>query len=308
MTLTLTDAPHVHAVQFYKDERFLHRALVNFFAEPLHGSDPLVMIARRRTFEAVAEHLASRRDAPAVDAASRITFVEAETAMRGFMDGNMPDPVRFKQSFSRLIAQVRQGRKDATIWIFGEMVDVLCREGNHAGAIRLEGLWNDRVGADRVAVLCGYSIDTFDKAESAGPLPTICRQHTHITATEAFTDLTTPTVYIVDDDASVRGSVARLLASVDLRCHTFASAEAFLAEVGRASSGCLIVDLQLLGMSGHELQTLMANAQWRMPVITMSGSPSDRLEKDALRLGAVAFLRKPFDAQALIDAVARALS
>lgn len=308
MTLALIDAPHVHAVQFYEDERFLQRAIARFLAGPLGGSDPLVMIARRRTFEGVVELLASGCDAPPVDAASRIVFVDAETALREFMDGVTPDPVAFEQSFSRLLAEVRRGREDASVWIFGEMVDVLCREGNHAAAIRLEGLWNDRVGADRVAVLCGYSIHTFDQQENAGPLRTICSQHTHITPTEAFTDTSTPTVYIVDDDASVRGSVARLLASVDVRSRTFASAEAFLAEVGQTANGCLLVDIQLLGMSGQDLQTLLASRQWRMPVIAMSGSSDDRIEKIALRRGAIAFLRKPFDAQALIDAVARALS
>ena len=308
MTLTLTEAPHMHAVQFYEDERFLHRAIANFFAEPLGSSDPVVMVARRRTFEGVAELLASGGDAPPVDAASRIVFVDAETALPEFMDGVTPNPVRLEQSFSRLFAEVRRGREDATIWLYGEMVDLLCREGNYAAAIRLEGLWNDRVGADRVAVLCGYSIDTFDEQENAGPLRTICTQHTHITPTEAFTDTSAPTVYIVDDDASVRGSVARLLASVDIRSHTFASAEAFLAKVGQTSNGCLLVDIQLLGMSGQDLQTLIASRQWRMPVIAMSGANDDRIEKIALRRGAIAFLRKPFEAQELIDAVTRALS
>jgi CheY-like chemotaxis protein len=308
MTLTLTDAPRVHAVQFYEDERFLHRAIANFFAEPLGSSDPVVMVARRRTFEGVAEHLASGGDAPPVDAASRIVFVDAETALREFMDGDTPDPVAFEQRFSRLLAEVRRGKGDAPVWIFGEMVDVLCREGNHSAAIRLEELWNDRVGADRIAVLCGYSIDTFDEQENAGPLRTICSQHTHVTPTETFTNTSTPAVYIVDDDASVRSSVARLLASVDVPSHTFASAEAFLAEVGQTSNGCLLVDIQLLGMSGQELQTLLASRQWSMPVIAMSGSYDDRIEKIALRRGAIAFLRKPFEAQELIDAVTRALS
>ena len=58
------------------------------------------MIARRRTFEAVAEHLASGRDLSPVEAASRIMFVDVETALREFMDGVMPDPVRFEQGFS----------------------------------------------------------------------------------------------------------------------------------------------------------------------------------------------------------------
>ena len=74
------------------------------------------------------------------------------------------------------------------------------------------------------------------------------------------------------------------------------------------SSGCLILDVQLVGMSGPELQRRMAGTHWRMPVIAITGSNDLQIERNALRLGASAFFRKPFDAHALIHAVARALS
>jgi FixJ family two-component response regulator len=106
----------------------------------------------------------------------------------------------------------------------------------------------------------------------------------------------------------VRRSLGRLLRSVELRVETFASAEAFLESIDRSASGCLIVDIQLAGMSGSDLQRQMTSALWSMPVIAMSGSHDQQIETDAIRLGARAFLRKPFDAQVLIDAIGQVLA
>ena len=116
-----------------------------------------------------------------------------------------------------------------------------------------------------------------------------------------------PTIYVIDDDLSVRRSLARLLASVDMPVRTFESAEAFLEDTDASSGGCLIVDVQLLGMSGTDLLRRLAGApQW--PIVAMSGADDANVEREALQLGAVAFLRKPFVAEALLEAIARALS
>jgi CheY-like chemotaxis protein len=346
MVVAWSAAPGAHAVQFYEEERFLHRAIAAFFAEGLVSGEPLVMIARPRTFEAVAEHVASVRGVSPIEAASRILFVDVATARREFLIGLTPDPARLEQSVSRLIARARRGGERGTIWLYGETVDVLCKEGNLAAAVRLEELWNTLFVGLGMSVLCGYAIDGFDDDVSAKQLRAICRHHTHVIPTEGITDApddrtkfeqmailqhsaralgrllateppvragagpatTTPTVYIVDDDASVRRSLGRLIASADLRVQTFASAEAFLAEVDETSSGCLIVDVQLIGMTGADLQRRMAGAGSPMPIIAISGSDDAQIEMEALRLGARAFLRKPFDAQAFIEAITRALS
>ncbi len=345
MTVARNAAPSAHAVQFYEAEPFLHRAISAFFAEGLQSGEPLVMIARRRTFEAVAEYLASVRGVSPLEAASRIMFVDVATARREFLSGLTPDPARFEQAVSRLLADARRGG-EGTIWIYGETVDVLCKEGNHAAAARLEELWNARFVRPGISVLCGYAMDDFDDDVSATRLRTICRQHSQVIPAEGVTDapddrtrseqiailqqraraldrmlgreppasagagavMATTTVYIIDDDASVRRSLGRLVASADLRVRTFASAEAFLAEVDELSSGCLIVDVQLVGMKGPDLQRRMAGTHSPIPIIAMSGSDDPQIEMEALRLGARAFLRKPFDAQALIHAITRALS
>ena len=111
-------------------------------------------------------------------------------------------------------------------------------------------------------------------------------------------------VYVIDDDASIRRSVSRLLTSSNLTVRTFDSGETFLAELGKLSQGCLIVDVDLKGMSGLELVRQMTSAYSAWPIIVMSGSHDKKAASEAVRLGARAYLRKPFDSQALLDTIA----
>ena len=87
----------------------------------------------------------------------------------------------------------------------------------------------------------------------------------------------------------------------------FASADEFLGDPGRAGAGCLLLDVQLVGLSSQELQSRLAAEPASMPVVAMSGSPDPAVEAEAMRLGAAAFLRKPFEATSLMDAIARAM-
>jgi CheY-like chemotaxis protein len=346
MTIAGDAGPGTHTVQFYESEPFLHRAIERFFSPALLNDEPLVMIARRRTFESVADRLASRLDVSSFEAAGRIRFVDVDTALTGFMDGAMPDPVRLEHGLSSLIGEARRGRSEGTIWLYGEMVDVLCKDCNVAAAVRLEELWNGMTACARASVLCGYAIGDFDDDVDASHVRAVCRQHTHIVPAEDFTDSSdervraeqvvvlqqraraldrllghgtplataqpgavtaAPMIYIVDDDASVRRSLGRLLASAGLHVQSFASAEAFLAEVDTNATGCVIVDVQLIGMSGTDLQVRIAEARWPMSVIVMSASQDSQIELEAMRLGAEAFLRKPFRARVLLDAIAKTM-
>jgi CheY-like chemotaxis protein len=343
MTMAWNAAPGSHAVQFYDDERFLYRAIVPFCAEALRLGDPLIVIARRQTFEAVVGHLASERGCPLADVVNRIIFIDADRTLDELTVGARPDLGRFEERLSGLLADVRRSHEGRTIRVYGEVVDLLCRAGHREAAVRLEERWNALLALHPTSLLCGYAMEDFDEDLGARQLRAVCRQHTHVIPAEGFTDapddrtrfesvvllqqrartldhvradgpaagaapIIAATVYIVDDDASVRRSLARLLGSVDVRVQTFDSAEAFLAEVDDASDGCLIVDVQLVGMTGPTLLRRMTDAGWAMPMIAMSGSHDAQIERETLSLGACAFLRKPFDADVLIGAITRALS
>jgi len=80
-----------------------------------------------------------------------------------------------------------------------------------------------------------------------------------------------------------------------------------LSDPGRRDARCLVLDVQLIGLSSQELQVRLSGEPGAVPVVAMSGSHDPQVEIEARRLGATAFLRKPFDAEALLDVVSRAL-
>ncbi|PYM40149.1 MAG: two-component system response regulator [Candidatus Rokuibacteriota bacterium] len=114
-------------------------------------------------------------------------------------------------------------------------------------------------------------------------------------------------VSIVDDDESLRRSLRNLLGSVGLRVETFASAEAFLESNHHDQTGCLVLDLRMPGMNGFDLLTHLSGTGSRIPAVILTAHGDDETRQRSLQAGAVAFLSKPFNGNALIDAVRTAL-
>ena len=312
--------PGSHAVRFYNDEPSAHDSIAEFFTAGASADDPLILVARRSTLEAVTRLLASGRYGPA-GAADRIHFVDAAEALSTFMHGDAVDPARGAAFFAGVVADVRSRQAGGTIRWYGEEVDVLCERGNFAATIALEGLFCDLVLDPRLAALCGYRRARFDGAGAAHK-SAVCSLHNHVgeevgdppaQGEEPPPQISgeppaPPAVYVIDDDASVRRSLGRLLNLTPWPVRTFDSGEAFLAELDYLSPGCLVIDIQLGGMSGLDLLAHMKTARPAWPAIAMSASDIDSTRSEALRLGARAFLRKPFDAQSLRDAIALALA
>src|SRR5689334_14851564 len=98
-----------------------------------------------------------------------------------------------------------------------------------------------------------------------------------------------PVIFVVDDDASVRTAIRRLLLSLRLPVRLFESAEQFLAQTRAGTRGCLVLDLRLPGMSGLQLQKHLAAAEWNLPTIFVTAHDDDTSRDAAMRMGAVAF-------------------
>ena len=118
----------------------------------------------------------------------------------------------------------------------------------------------------------------------------------------------TPIVSVVDDDASLRRSLRNLLGSVGLRVETFASAEAFLQSIEHEQTGCLVLDLGMPGMDGFALLRHLSDTASGIPVVILTAHGDDEAHRRSLQAGAVAFLRKPFNGHALLEAVRSALA
>lgn len=117
-----------------------------------------------------------------------------------------------------------------------------------------------------------------------------------------------PTVFIVDDDDEVRDAIALLMSSVGLPAKGFASAQAFLADFDPQRPGCLVLDVRMRGMSGLELQVRLASEPMHPPIVMITGHGDVPMAVRAVKAGAVDFLEKPFNDQALLDAVQRAFA
>jgi FixJ family two-component response regulator len=114
-------------------------------------------------------------------------------------------------------------------------------------------------------------------------------------------------VAIVDDDDSVRTALQGLLKAVGLPAQAFASAEGFLESGKQDQTACLIADIRMPGMSGLELQAKLNAERRRIPIIFITAHGDARMRMQALRAGAVEFLTKPFDDEALLESVRAAL-
>jgi FixJ family two-component response regulator len=115
-------------------------------------------------------------------------------------------------------------------------------------------------------------------------------------------------IFIVDDDASVRTAIRRLLMSQDLPVRMFASAEQFLAQIDSSARGCLILDVRLPGMTGLQLQNQLVAQAWKLPVIIVSAHDEAEARDSALRMGAIAYVCKPFDRAELLASVHAAMA
>jgi FixJ family two-component response regulator len=114
-------------------------------------------------------------------------------------------------------------------------------------------------------------------------------------------------VSIVDDDESVRTALQGLMKAVGLSARSFASAEEFLESGEQSHAACLIVDIRMEGMSGLELQARLNAEHCRIPIIFITAHGDEKMRMRALRAGAVEFLAKPFDDEALLESVRAAL-
>ena len=117
----------------------------------------------------------------------------------------------------------------------------------------------------------------------------------------------TKLVAIVDDDDSMRSALHGLLQSADVPAQAFASAEEFLSSGQQHQIACLIADIRMPGMSGLELQAQLNTQRCRIPIIFITAHGDEKMRMQALRAGAVEFMAKPFNDEALLESVRAAL-
>ena len=116
------------------------------------------------------------------------------------------------------------------------------------------------------------------------------------------------TIFIVDDDESVRRAVKRLIKVAGFKAKTFGSAREFIDSGHYQSAGVLVLDVRMPGMNGLELQKYLTDSASDMPIIFITAHEDIQARRKALEAGAIDFIKKPFEDQTLLDGIQRALS
>ena len=116
-----------------------------------------------------------------------------------------------------------------------------------------------------------------------------------------------PVISIIDDDESVRAATNGLVRSLGFTALAFASADEFLRSPRLSETSCVITDIQMPGMGGLELQSILIATGKNVPIIFITAFPDEKIRTRALNAGAVGFLSKPFEVSALVQCIDSAL-
>ena len=177
-----------HMVQFYDDDTFLVAAVAEFLAAGLIGGQSVIVIAtpdHRRDF---AVRLQTRGfDVDRAAGEGRLMMLDAREMLGTFMVDSMPNVERFAAHIGSALANLSSAGERPCVRAYGEMVDLLWKDGNVAAAVRLEELWNDLANRHAFSLLCAYSMSNFSRADDQISFTTICRQHEHVFPTERYT-------------------------------------------------------------------------------------------------------------------------
>lgn len=169
---------HFHAVRFYDSPASLCRIVAGFLAEGFRANQPALAITTPEHRAGIAEALlAQGLDVAALQTSGDLLLLDAEETLATFMVDGMPDAKRFQAAGTDVIQRACGGRKECTIRAYGEMVDVLWKNGQSVAAVRLEMLWNTLAASQDFSLLCGYAMGNFYKGTQQQE---ICSHHTHV--------------------------------------------------------------------------------------------------------------------------------
>ncbi len=170
---------HHHAVQFYRDEESLFTTVAGFLSEGLVTHQPAVVIATPPHRAAIEEHLCGRLiNCAKARREGDLVMLDAEEMLGQFMMGDKPDEELFDTNVGVIIRQAVEGRGSTLARAYGEMVDVLWKQGRTDAALAVEILWNKLIVKHGFALLCGYSMGHFYKQPRQ--LELVRSHHTHV--------------------------------------------------------------------------------------------------------------------------------
>ena len=178
-----------HVVQFYEDDSFLAETVARFVGGGIGAGDNVIIIARQSTISGFRTRLAAEAiDLDGVVRSRQLVMLDAEETLSRFMDGDMPDLARFLDVIGGALFDSMRARPRRFMRAYGEMVDVLWRQGNRRAAIALEGLWNELANQHAFSLLCGYAMKNFAcPGDDSFNFDAVCWAHTETLTQRACT-------------------------------------------------------------------------------------------------------------------------
>jgi MEDS: MEthanogen/methylotroph, DcmR Sensory domain len=175
-----------HFVRFYHDEPLLVDEVVDFAREALYFGGCSVLIATRAHLSAMTARLAVASREREQEARNGLVSIDAHAALAGFMVEGWPDEARFFATIGSLMAKARAVAMNGPVHTFGEMVAVLCEQGQYDAALRVEVLWNALAGQHSFTLFCAYPHTLFRNAEQSRIFEHICNAHTRVLPSEVL--------------------------------------------------------------------------------------------------------------------------
>lgn len=182
--LRAAGTPGSHLGQFYDADDFLCESVASFLRDGLDSGARAVVVATRHHRGGIAAHLvASGFDLGAALNNGTVTMLDADETLSAFVRrGELQDDL-FRQHVGNVIAHLTRGGHQ--VRAFGEMVDLLWRDGRPAAALKLERLWNALPGRESLSILCGYSAKPCGDPDHERPFVEVCEEHSFVIAAES---------------------------------------------------------------------------------------------------------------------------
>jgi PAS domain S-box-containing protein len=178
--LLLTGLPaSAHLIQFYESDTFLVQILKEFISHGLRTGDACIVIATPAHIEALNQQLhTSGLNLTEALSVGAYLALDAQVILSQLMDGDLPDPARFRDVIKGILTRVVPGQ--GQVRIFGEMVALLWSQGNHLAALQIEDLWNRVYHVHPFTLLCAYPTHDFSDGANADLLTQVCQQHASV--------------------------------------------------------------------------------------------------------------------------------
>lgn len=169
-----------HDVQFYEDEAYLCSAVARFLSEGLRAGQPTIVIATAAHRKEFAAQLRQRGIEPDDLHPHDSVWLDARETLSAFMEGSHPNAELFEATVGNVFERVMSNRKYIVVRAYGEMVDLLWREGKSEGALELEALWNQLARKYAFSLLCAYAKESFVAHSPSDGIARICGHHSRV--------------------------------------------------------------------------------------------------------------------------------